>query len=159
MKTAPTACLVLLAACLVAVAQIGEAERVLNLKGLPILGAGTGGTSLFLVVTNKPPEFLSLIRRLTPTPLQQRDSPGAKPRVLVTLGKDILGVAEVRLVTDKPLGLVPGADAPRRKLTTVLLNFQTAEEAARAAEALRWTNATPKPLRRENNEEKGARHE
>ncbi len=148
MKTTQTVVLLLLAACSVAGAQVHKPERVLNLKGLQIFGAGASGTRLFLSVTGQPPDISSLIKP-TPTPLKGRDPSGGRPKVQVLLGKDILGMAEVSGISEQALRLAASTNAPKTKLTSVVLTFETPEQAARAAQALRVWDTTPTPLQRQ----------
>lgn len=143
MKATTIGC-VLVAICLMAHAQVREPERVLNLKNVHPLFASASGKSLLLGFTNQPPELLQLIKP-EPTPLRKRDTSRGKRKIQVLLGRDLIGFAEISDVSRDPLPTTR-TNAPKVHLTSVFLTFETAEQAAKAAEALRLPDATPIPL-------------
>jgi hypothetical protein len=144
---ATTICCVLVATASMAQAQVRELERVLNLKNLQPLFARASGKNLFLGVTNQPLELLRLIKP-EPMPLRKRDTSRRERKIQVLLGRDLIGFAEM---SDASRGSLPtsSTNAPKIRLTSVFLTFDTAEQAAKAAEALRLPDVQPNPLKPE----------
>lgn len=148
MRTTQTVLLILLTAGSVAVAQHRQQEAVLNLKGLQVFRANAMGTRLLLSVTGQPPDLLSLVKP-TPTP-QGHDVPRGRSKVHVLLGKDVLGLAEVSSVSEQSMRLTVSTNATKTKFIALVLTFDTPEQAAGAAKALRPDEATPTPLQKPN---------
>jgi hypothetical protein len=143
MKATPICCVLVSISCM-ANAQVGEPERVLNLKNLQLLFVRASGKNLFLGVTNQPPELSALIKS-EPTPLRKRDTSLRERKIKVLLGRDLIGFAEISNASHGPLPTA-STNTPTIRLTTVFLTFDTEEQAAKAAEALRLPDAIPKPL-------------
>jgi len=133
--------LVLFAATLAA--QVRESERILDLQDLQPLFAQARDKSLFLGVTNQPPELLRLMR---PTPLKKRGTSRGERKIHVHLGRDLIGFAEISEASRGPLPTT-STNAPKIHLMSVFLTFETAEQAAKAAEALRLPGVQPQPLK------------
>src|SRR5437867_13338253 len=148
MKATLTVGLLLLAACLAAIAQTRTEERVLNLKGLQPFTVKAYGVRLFLSVTGQPPAIVWLINTNLMS-LKRRDPSGGTPKFQILLGKDILGLAEISGVSKHSLPLTVGTNATKLQFTSVELTFETQEQAAGAAHALRPSDAPPPPLQRQ----------
>jgi hypothetical protein len=140
-----TLCCLLLAAALMASGQSAEANRVLNLRGLHFLAAHASGSRLFLSVTGQPPEWEALVKA-QPTPLKRRDPPELRRKVEVHFGRDVIGFALVSGVVREAIPTSTATNAPKMKLTSVSLIFDTPEQAGRAADLLRLPEVTPRPL-------------
>src|SRR5438876_2510560 len=140
MKTT-TICSLLLAIASTATAQLHESERTLNLKGLKPLFAHARGKVLLLgVTTNQAPDLLTVIKP-APTPIKKRDQSDRRRKFQVLFGRDLLGFAEISLPS------MPTAHkASKLKSVDFVLTFDSEEQAAKAAEALRLPEVTPKPI-------------
>jgi hypothetical protein len=143
-------CLVPLVAAATVTVRSSEPDRILNLKDLTPRFARASGKGLHLNITNPPPALLALTKP-EPAPLRKRDSFQRGRKIQVLFGKDVIGFAEVVGVSRGPLSAT-GTNAAKTMLTSVVLKFDTEEQAAKAAEALRLPELTPKPLPRPKTE-------
>jgi hypothetical protein len=123
-------------------AQMGEPERTLNLRGIEDPSARAIGARLFFTLTNSPPAILTLSNNLAT--LIKRKAPADPSRqIQVLLGKDLLGWA---LTEISQLSVPTRSGARKMTFTRIMLTFETDEQAAKTAEALRLASASPKPI-------------
>jgi hypothetical protein len=115
--------------------QAAEQPSVLNLQGFKVSNVRVAGVTVLLVITGQPPHFLTWTN-FAPSPVTHREDL-EKNRVQVSYGADMLGFAQVRVLT-----------SPRAKATNnvVRLDFDTREQARAAGAALRADVAVPTPL-------------
>jgi len=141
-----TICGILLVAAANVIGQFSESDRTLNLKGVQFESVGVSGRRLVLSVAGQPPTFDPfLIPR--PAPLKKRPPSELGRKVRVLLGKDVVGFALVSAVSRDVQPGSGATNAPRTKLTSISLVFDTPEQAAMAAVGLRSPDVTPSPLR------------
>jgi hypothetical protein len=132
----------------IATGQLHESERTLNLKSVQPLFAHAIGKRLSLSVTGQPPEIATLYLP-QPTPVRRRDPSLQGRKIQVLLGRDVLGLAELSPLARESLRTGLTTNATKLRVTSILLTFETEEQAARAAEALRLTTVTPRPLQQQ----------
>ena len=129
-----------------AMAQLGESERTLNLKDLQPLFTHASGKRLLLgVATNQVCVFLTVINPAG-TLLKKREPSQREPKVQILLGKDVLGFAEVSLNS-----MPAGRKVSKIKSVDFVLTFETDQQAAKTAEALRLPAVTPQPIQSRKN--------
>ena len=139
-------CWILLAIASTAAAQLGELERTLNLQGFQPLFARASGKLLLLTVTNQPPELFSLLKP-DPRPPKNRNPSLRERKVQVLFGRDVLGFAAISEIGRNSIQR-GGTNAPKTVITSLSLMFETDEQAAKSAAALRLPDVEPKPIQR-----------
>lgn len=130
--------LVALSVASVLSAPAAEQPPILDLREIKALAITVAGKQVSIMVTGQPPHLLTFTN-FGPTQLKHRDDPDPN-RVRVTYGKDLVGFAHVRADVSRPV--------PRTVVTSLSLIFETEEQAAAAAKALRARDAAPSPLRK-----------
>jgi len=127
--------------------QPADSSRILNLRGLHFQAAHASGSRLFLSVTGQPPEWDAIVKA-QPTPLKRRDSPELRSKIQVVYGRDVIGHAVVFGVLREEIPTSTATNAPKLKVMSISMIFDTPEQSGLAADLLRLPEVTPRPLNR-----------
>ncbi len=113
------------------------AEGVLNLREIEALAVVVTSNQVLVVVAGPAPYVLGFTNS-APVALVRRDQQAPSKKVQVTYGRDIVGLAEVR---------IPDRN-PKATLVSIDLTFGTAEQAAAAGLALQPSKRAPSPIQK-----------